>query len=349
MNASEDRCRILLCEDSVTYATALTRFLENDPDLRVVARCETGEEAAAAVARLAPDLVIMDIELPGIDGVEATRQIMESRPLPVLVLSSRTRRGSQLALGALAAGALDVRSKEDVTFGDAVGARAVAFRRYLKRLARLSIADPDAGSRRPGAQRAPERERSAAVVGMAASTGGPAALRVVLGSLPADYSIPVVVVQHIAAGFVDALVDWLDDEVAIAVRHVRRDVPLSEGAWIAPDDAHVMVDEELLVRLDTEVVSGYPRPAADFLFVSMASAVGADAVAVVLAGMGNDGADGIAAVRRAGGLTIAQAEAPGSTDWAPGAEQLGAEEALPLAEVGPALSGLPPVNSGDPP
>lgn len=336
MNASLGPCRILLCEDSPAYAAALTHFLEQDPELRVVAHCLTGEQASEDLPGVDPDLVIMDVELPGIDGVEATRRILSARRVPVLVLSARTRRGSKLALAALEAGATDVRSKEDVTLKYATGARAVAFRRYVKRLAGPAIA------RRRGAVNpaAAERERSVSVIGLAAAAGGATALKTVLGSLTADFAVPIVVAQHVAHGFADALIEWLDRQVALPVRQASHAAALGPGAWISPDEAHLLVDEGLVTRLDTDTVAGYHRPAADLLFVSIAAAAGPAGVAVALTGMGDHSADGIAAVRQCGGLTIA---GNGTLDDTPhAAAEVGAEQVLPLTDIGPTLSRLSP-------
>lgn len=341
-NSSDDTCRILLCEDSLTFVQGLTDFLERDPELRVVAHCLTGEEAAGRLAKTEPDLVIMDIALPGIDGVEATRRIKATRPVPVLVLSAHTRRGSQVALAALGAGAIDVRSKEDVTFRHPTGARAVAFRRYVKRLARLGVAG-GRDIRGPATNAAAsEQSRSISVICVAASAGGPPALRAVLQSLPADFPVPIMVVQQIAAGFLDPLIEWLDGQVALPVRPARDATALSPGVWIAPDGAHLLIEEGPVTTLDTEVVPGYQQPAADFLFVSAASTVGAGSVAIVLTAMDKDAADGIAAVRRCGGLTIAQDDTAAVVDGLPAAAHVDAELVLPLADIGPALSRLSP-------
>jgi len=336
-------CRILLCEDSRTYAEALTRFLERDADLSVVARCETGEDAAAHVWRVQPDLVIMDIELPGLDGIETTRRMMASRPVPVLVLSAHAgHRGSRVALAALAAGAVDARSKSDVPIQDPAGARAVAFRRYVKRLAAARVdGKRRGGDRVPAVRRSAQRSISA--IGVAASTGGPPALRTVLGSLPADFPIPIVVVQHIAEGFLAGLVSWLDSQVALPVAMADGGVVLGPGVWMAPEGAHLVVGSGLTARLDRQTVSGYHRPAADVLFASLASVADTEAAAVVLTGMGNDGAEGVAALRAAGGLTIAQDQASSLIYGMPrAAAEFGAERILPLSEIGPALRRLSP-------
>ena len=337
-------CRILLCEDSPTYAEALTRFLEEDSDLSVVARSRTGEHAAAQLVRLDPDLVIMDIELPGLDGIQTTRRMMASRPVPVLVLSAHAgTRGSRVGLAALAAGAVDARSKSDVPIQDPCGARAVAFRRYVKRLAAARVD----GRSRGGAPRlaSPHASpRQISVIGLAASTGGPPALQTVLGSLPADFPIPIVVVQHIAKGFLAGLVEWLNGQVAVPVTMASDGDVLGPGVWMAPEGAHLVVGAGLTARLDRHTVAGYHRPAADVLFASLASAAGTEAAAVVLTGMGNDGAEGVAALRAAGGLTIAQDEASSLIYGMPrAAAESGAERILPLTDIGPALRRVAPM------
>lgn len=344
MSPSDELCRILLCEDSRSYAEGLTRFLEQDFDLRVVARCHTGEQAVARLASAAPDLVIMDLELPGMDGIEATRRLMATGPVPVLVLSAHTgRRGSQVALAALAAGAVDARSKSDVPLQDPAGARAVAFRRYVKRLGAARVNGRMRLGDRAAAEPRPKPVGSAAAIGIAASTGGPPALRAVLGSLPADFSVPIVIVQHIARGFLGELVHWLDGQVALPVRTAGDGVALGPGAWMAPEEAHLVVEDGLTTRLDRHTVSGYHRPAADILFASLASAAGRHATAVVLTGMGSDGAEGAMAVRASGGLTIAQDQASSVVYGMPrAAAELGAERVLSLSEIGPALSRLAP-------
>ncbi len=346
---SPDRyvCRILLCEDSSSYAEGLTRFLEQDPDLSVVARCRTGEQAAARLPLVNPDLVIMDIGLPGMSGIEATHQLMDTAPVPVLVLSAHTgKRGSEVALAAMAAGAMDARSKSEVPLQDPDGARAVAFRRYVKRLATVRVNGSRGADQNAGVVASPAAGRSAAAIGVAASTGGPPALKAVLSSLPADFSIPIVVVQHIAQGFLEGLVGWLDGQVPLPVRLAGDGVALGPGVWMAPDDAHLMVKHGPTARLDPNMVSGYHRPAADVLFTTLASALGPDAVAVVLTGMGSDGAEGVAAVRAGGGLTIAQDQATSVVYGMPrAAAELGAQRILPLTDIGPALRRLAPAGA----
>lgn len=333
-----DVARVLVCEDSPTYAAALRGFLERDDDLRVVGVCDSGEALLQALPAARPDLVTMDVELPGIDGVETTRRLMASSPLPVLVLSGHTPRGSERAAAALAAGALDAMAKSELRLDDAAGPAAVALRRRVKRLARARMR-PVSGrvKRQPPPPAAVGRR--AGVIGICASTGGPQALHALLAQLPSDFPIPLLVVQHIASGFLDGLVRWLNDSVAVPVGIAQQGAMLASGVTFAPNDSHLGLREGGL-ELDRDTVAGPHRPSGDLLLGSLA-ARGADAVAVVLTGMGRDGANGLAAVARAGGLTIAQDESSCAVYGMPrAAAERGAELRLAPADIGAALSRL---------
>jgi two-component system chemotaxis response regulator CheB len=174
--------------------------------------------------------------------------------------------------------------------------------------------------------------RRGEAIGVCASTGGPAALAELLGALPADFALPLLVVQHIANGFVDGLVRMLDGAVALPVAMARDDVPLRPGVWLAPDDAHLTLTPARRMKLDRHTVRGRHRPSADLLLESLADVLGAGAVAVVLTGMGRDGAEGTAAVQARGGLVLAQDEASSSIYGMPrAAVQAGARPLAPSA------------------
>jgi two-component system, chemotaxis family, protein-glutamate methylesterase/glutaminase len=341
MTDERDIARILLCDDSPSYAEALTLFLEQDADLRVVGRCAAAEEAVDMMRRLRPDLVTMDLELPGADGVDAVRWITKHHPVPVLVLSAHVSRGSERAAEALGAGALDAFPKREISLSQPHSARAIAFRRRVKRLA---SARATSNSRPPSATGVASRARGgpASIVAVCASTGGPAALATVLGSLPAHFPVPVLIVQHMAEGFLDGLIGWLDAHVALPVQSARDGALAEPGVWFAPEGAHLVVDEHRRTVFDSDSVAGYHRPAADLLFTSMAGAVGRGAVSVVLTGMGSDGAEGTAAVRAAGGLTIAQDRRTSAIFGMPrAAAEHGAELILALPDIGSLLARLP--------
>lgn len=332
MTRDVDIARVLVCDDSPSYALALKVFLEQDRDLRVVGMCASGEEALAAMPRLRPDLVTMDLELPGADGLEAVQAIATMHGVPVLVLSNHAARGSDRAAAALGAGALDAFPKHEISLREPHGARAIAFRRRVRRLARVRSSGPS----RPPTMRAVAAERS--VVAICASTGGPLALAKVLADLPAGFRLPILLVQHMADGFLEGLIDWLGTRTALSVRVARDDALLRQGVWFAPEGAHLVVDERRRTVFDADSIAGYHRPAADMLFTSLAAAVGPGVVSVVLTGMGSDGADGTAAVRAAGGLTIAQDRETSAIFGMPrAAADQGAELILPLPEIGPRL------------
>jgi two-component system chemotaxis response regulator CheB len=299
--------RVLICEDSRTYAAGLRRVLEYDGDITVAATCASAEEAIAALPGVRPDLVTMDIELPGMDGLAATEEIMGSLPVPVLVLSARLGRASDKAAAALAAGAVDALQKDAVDPGDPAGVTAAAFRQRVRRLSHAQvIRHPRARLRVGRALQA--RGRTAGVVGICGSTGAPQVFARLLAALPADYPIPILIVQHISPGFTEGLARWLADVAPLPVGIAAAGARLGPGAWIAPEGAHLKLAATGRMCLDTHPAGGRHRPSGDALFESIATAAGALGVAVVLTGMGSDGAAGAAAIRRKGGLVIAQSE-----------------------------------------
>jgi two-component system, chemotaxis family, protein-glutamate methylesterase/glutaminase len=337
------KTRVLICEDSRTYAAALRRLLEHDGSIEVVGVHGTAEAALAALPSERPDLITMDLDLPGMGGLEAVEHIMSVQPVPLLVISSHVGPGRAQTAAALAAGALEAIAKDDLDLAAVDGAAGAAFRRRVHVLAgaRL-IRHPRARlRRRVTLPRASRRREPAEVIGVVASTGGPQALVYLLGQLPADFSVPLLVVQHIAAGFTAGLATWLDGAVPIRVQLADEDTPLAPGVWIAPEDAHLIVGPDRTLALDRRTRSGLHRPSGDMLLASLAERAGPAGVAVVLTGMGTDGARGIAAVRAAGGLTIAQDEESSAIYGMPkAAAENGVELVLPLDEIAPTLAAL---------
>jgi two-component system, chemotaxis family, protein-glutamate methylesterase/glutaminase len=333
--------RVLVCEDSLLYSTALRRMLEFDGDIKVAAVCDTAEEAIAALPGIDPGLVTMDIVLPGMDGLAAVEHIMSSRPLPVLVLSSYLGPSNDKAAAALAAGALEAVSKDDLDLRDPASAAGAAFRHRVKVLSRAHVIRHMGGALlkgTPGAHGPPHRT---SVIGLCASTGGPQILALLLTALPADYPIPILVVQHIAAGFTHGLARWLNQTTSLPVDIAVDGSPASAGAWIAPAGAHLKLAATGRLSLDRHTVVGRHRPSCDALLESIALAAGKAGVAVVLSGMGADGAVGAASVRRAGGLTIAQDEESSVVFGMPKAAiDLGVDVVLSPANIAAYLLGL---------
>jgi two-component system chemotaxis response regulator CheB len=335
--------RVVICEDSATYASVLTRVLEHGGEVRVVGAYDTAEAPIAALPRLRPQLVTMDIELPGMSGLQAVERIMSTHPLPILVLSSHVGAGSTAAAAALAAGALDALAKDDLDLSEPAGATAAALRHRVRVLSRARVIRHPRGGlgerRRP-----PAPPRDAAAIGVVASTGGPQALAALLGALPASFPIPILVVQHIAAGFIEGFARWLDGAIDLPVRLGSNGPRAEPGVWVAPEGVHLVLAPHGRLGLDRRVAPGGHRPSGDALLHSLAAVAGRDAVAVVLTGMGRDGADGLAAVAASGGLTIAQDKATSAIFGMPrAAAERGASLVLPLGGIAGALAALRPV------
>ena len=325
--------RVLICEDSRSYAAALRRTLEQDGQIAVAESCGSAEEAIAALPRILPDLVTMDIELPGMSGLQAVEQIMSRQPLPILVLSAHVGPRSDKAAAAMAAGALDALAKDDLDLRNPTGAAAAAFRRRVTVLSRAHVIRHPRGRLRIG-QPSLAHARRASVIGICASTGGPQVLARLLTALPASYPVPLLVVQHIAAGFTEGLVTWLDQAAPLPVRAAADGVPAGPGIWIAPEGAHLQLTADGRLALDRHTAAGLHRPSGDVLLRSIATATGRAGVAVVLSGMGEDGAAGSLAVRLRGGLTIAQDKATSAVYGMPrAAVERGVDLVLPPAAI----------------
>lgn len=346
MSAKADARRVLICEDSLAYATALSRFLERDPEIEVLGIAPTGEQAIVDVERLEPDLLTLDMQLPGMDGLEVVERLMGSRPLPIVVLSAKVARGSERAAAALAAGALEILSKEQLRLDRPDDVWAQAMRSRLRRLSSMRVGrrGRSRGPRRaPPPQSTAGRGRAAAVIGIGASTGGPPVLEAIFEELPGDFAVPVLAVQHMAPGFIDGFVRWLDQKLALPVGVAVAGARAEAGIWFAPDGHHLVLTESGRFALEDEP-EGPHRPSVDSLLGSLAESFAGEAVAVVLTGMGRDGAAGAAALRRAGGLVIAQDEASSVVYGMPRAvAEEGADLIAEPEAIGQALAALRPV------
>jgi two-component system, chemotaxis family, protein-glutamate methylesterase/glutaminase len=334
---------VLVCDDSRAYAGALRQALEYEGDIEVLAVCTSAEEAIAALPRLEPDLVTMDVELPGMGGLDAVGEIMSTRPLPILVLSAYVGHSSDRTAAALAAGALDALDKTDLDVREPAGAAAAALRHRVRVLSKARVIRHPL-ARLSAIPRSRVDGRRASVVGLCASLGGPQLLMFLLRSLPADYPIPVLIVQHIAAGFTEGVARWLDDAAEIPVRVAESGmVADAPGAWLAPDGAHLTVNGTGRLALDHYTVAGRHRPSGDVLLAGIAAAAGRTGVGVVLSGIGSDGATGAAAIRGSGGLAIAQDEESSAVFGMPKAAiELGVDVVLPPSRIAACLLGLQP-------
>lgn len=345
--------RVVIADDSAICREALRLLFEADGDIEVVGEAAEGAAAVALIAALAPDLVTMDIQMPGLGGLGAIEQIMATTPVPILVLTGQPApEQGGLVFEAVRRGALDVWEKPR-SFDPADNAPLRAHLRRLARVsvvrhiaaapARLALSEPRPVPLRhapssPGLASPAPRPRAplCPLVGVASSSGGPSALAAVLARLPADFPACLAVVQHVPVGFAEPFARFLRTTTPLEVVVVSRRVEARPGCiLVAPDDRHLVASaDRAFVPLDAPALRGH-RPSATLLFRSLAQVFGASALGVVLTGIGDDGAAGLAEMRRAGALTLAQDEASSAIWGMPRAaiEAGGAVETLPLAAI----------------
>lgn len=352
------RIRVLVVEDSPVIQQLLSHVISADPRLEVAGIASSGEQALRMIERTAPDVVSLDIRLPGIDGFEVTSRIMRQTPLPIVVVASDVR-DLDIPMRALQAGALAVVEKpgsmaraDYQTVAHHLCTQLVIMsqvkvirHRITARGARAATgmaaeaASPDgrlADGRLPDeAVAADGRLRRFRAVGLVASTGGPAALAKILRDLPADFPLPLFVVQHMGAPFMAGFASWLGTVSALPVRLGEAGLTPRPGTvYVAPGDRHLLVDGATL-RLTADPMVCGQRPSGEVLFQSMARAYGASGIGVLLTGMGEDGARGLVDMHRAGAYTIAEHASTAVIHSMPGtAVRLGgAVEELPLDRV----------------
>ncbi len=342
---AKDRIRVLVVDDSIVPREMLTQILESDPDIEVVGTARDGREAVGMVEELSPDLVTMDIHMPGMDGLEAIERIMAYHPTPILVVSSSVYgEGMGRAFDALRCGALEVMKKPEPREWEDLERIGRTIIRKVKVLANVRVITHVAGRRRVSRETVPFPEHRIdpdgfELIAIGSSTGGPSALLQVLGALPADFPVPIVVAQHIADGFVPGLVAWLDAGCSIRVRLAEDGASIEPGAaYLSPTGVNMEVSRGRIALSDPPRGQLY-IPSADTLLTSAARGPASRALGVILTGMGADGAEGLRRMHDAGAPTIAQDEATCTVYGMPrAAVELGAVDAvLPVHEIGARL------------
>jgi two-component system chemotaxis response regulator CheB len=349
--------RVLVVEDSRSQRELLVGMLRVG-GMDVAGTAGDGYAAVAEAQRLRPDIIAMDIHMPGLDGYAATRQIMQSCPTPIVLISSAAA-DQQRTIAALAAGALTVVRKPGGGSDPDQASDRASFLTTMRLMADVLVVTrhPDripVQSIRPGVQ--PGRADYLPVAGsprilaIAASTGGPAAVQTLLNGLGFHFPLPILLAQHIARGFVAPLAEWLSATTHRPVHVAVRNEQLLPGhVYLAPDDQHMSVSMRDYAACQSIQSSDRYCPSADILFESVAAVYGRRAIGVILTGMGDDGARGLRALRAAGGYTLAQDQASCIVYGMPqAAVELGAvERVAPLADLARAVCDLTGVGGSD--
>jgi two-component system chemotaxis response regulator CheB len=360
--------RVLVVDDSGFFRRRVTEILNADPRLEVIGSASNGKEAIEQVAKLRPDVVTMDIEMPVMDGISATRQIMQSHPTPIIMFSSLTTDGAKSTLDALDAGALDFLPKrfEDIS-NDREEARKLLCER-VHQLARMptrpaiasSTTAPIAASKtspvkstasvvttKPLSTKTVSPIRSHGdikLVAIGTSTGGPVALQEVLSKLPGDISVPILLVQHMPGSFTPAFAQRLNTLCAISVKEAADGDVLQAGtAYLAPGGMQMILEkkgEQSVIRITEALPNQTYKPSVDVTFRSIANLFPNNTLAVILTGMGADGREGCRALKQGGSMIWAQDQASCVVYGMPAAvtEAGLAERNLSLKDIGSSIA-----------
>lgn len=337
--------RVLIVDDSATMRAILSRLLGSQPDIEVIGVAASAMEARGMIREMNPDVVTLDIEMPGMNGLDFLAKIMELRPMPVVIVSGITQKGCETTIRALELGAVDCYAKPDGTVHSMLESDGGTLARMVRSAARVQYGQR---GRAPAVSDTVSRQTIAVssagnvdtrLIAIGASTGGVEALHHMLPSFPGNCP-PTVIVQHISAAFAPAMAARLDKQCVAKVQLLESGALLHPGnIYIAPgNDKHALVggtaDKPIAKLVPGDPVSGH-RPSIDAMFDSVAQKIGPAAVGILLTGMGQDGARGLLAMRRAGSDTIAQDEATCTVYGMPraAADMGAAERILPLPRI----------------
>ncbi|MDQ3813788.1 MAG: chemotaxis-specific protein-glutamate methyltransferase CheB [Armatimonadota bacterium] len=309
--------KVLVVEDSAVIRELIVHILNSDPQLRVIGTAKNGEEALAAIERQRPDVITMDINMPKMDGFETTRRIMQTNPVPIVIVSANYHPDEvSSSFHAVEAGAVAVAEKphgpghpnhDEVAKKLIETVKLMSEVKVVRRWMRPRPAQAETATAAAAPPAEPKRPTEIKIVAMGASTGGPPVLQTILAGLPKDFSVPVLIAQHIAVGFLQGLVDWLGQTTGLAVHIATQGAQPQPGhVYFAPDDFHMGVDKAGRIALSKDPPESGLRPAVAYLFRSVTGVYGAKAAGVLLTGMGRDGAEELKLMKDKGAITIAQ-------------------------------------------
>ncbi len=343
--------RVLVVDDSAFFRRRLTEILSSDSHIKVVGVAAHGKEAVEQVIALNPDVITMDIEMPVMDGITAVKMIMQSHPTPILMFSSLTTDGAKATLDALEAGAVDFLPKrmEEISTDRETAKRQLCARvrligaRGLRSVSTAKYPAKPATTVKPLYPYVPRYKGSYKLVAIGTSTGGPVALQEVLTKLPANFPLPILLIQHMPGTFTPAFAERLSKLCAISVKEAADGDPLKPGiAYLAPGGRQMLLEGKpsaAIIRIVVSEPSQTYKPSVDITFGSASKLLGADVLAVVLTGMGADGREGARMLKRGGATVWAQDEESSVIYGMPAAiaEAGLADKIIALKDVGPSL------------
>jgi two-component system chemotaxis response regulator CheB len=347
----ERKIKVLVVEDAGAEPEGLARILGSDGAIQVVGSVWGGQAALRFLGTHSTDLIVLDIETPVADGFETTRMIMESRPLPIVICNrSRDPHGSVTMFRSIEAGAVACVERPPEPNHREFRQRSAHLLQTVKLMSEIKVVHRWPRSRRAIepeevaiASRAPGSGGPIEIVGIGASTGGPPVLRTILAALPRDFAAAVLIVQHIAPGFLTGLTDWLSQTTGLEIHIAKHKSQIRPGhVYLAPDGLHMTVDRSGTILLNRGDYNNGVRPSVNHLFRSLADGYGPSAVGVLLTGMGKDGAEELKRMRDRGATTIAQDQETSVVHGMPGeAIALGAARyVFPPDKIAPALAAL---------
>ena len=312
--------KVLVVEDSSVIRDWLVHILQSDPELEVIGTASNGEYALQAVQHLKPDVITMDILMPKMNGFEATRRIMETHPTPIVIVSG-TLDSQEVAttFRAMEAGALAVLPRPQGIGHPGHETTAEELVQTVKLMSEVKVVRRWPRSVPRSKLEIMRTTADIRLVAIGASTGGPMVLETLLSGLPKDFPVPVLIVQHMAPGFVHGFAQWLSQSSGFPVQVASDGEYLLPGhAYVAPDGAHMGAGTGGQVILSQEAPESGLRPAVSYLFRSVANVYGRNAIGVLLTGMGKDGAEALKQMKETGAITIAQDEVSSVVHGMPG-------------------------------
>lgn len=361
-NSDKKPITVFIVDDSKVCRDLLSHIIEEDPDLTVVGTAKDGEEALTWLKFQTPDVITMDIFMPKGNGFAITREIMETKPVPIIIISSAySPEDAERSFQAIEAGALGILQKAIGIKDDTYSEKAKAIVDTIKTVAGVKLTKlhkiPKTGVfGRPTDSTIPSmtateamtslgikegvKSEKIAAIGIGASLGGPVVISSILNVLPANFSIPILIVQHIAEGFSLGFVNWLQKNTALKVQLAKEgEVPMGGHVYVAPDNCHMEVTRMGQIKLDFQT-KDFLKPSVSKLFHSLAEAYGPDAIGVLLTGMGKDGAQELLEMKQKGAFTMVQDEPSSSVFGMPGeAVRIGAaHKVLPVHDIAKTLS-----------